>query len=320
MSALRVSFLCALFLIVGYSSQIFIIWPWYSRVPPGPPLNLARLLLPFNFLVGMMLWNYFLTISTDPGRVPDYWNLNAKETKEKLRYCSMCEKYKPPRAHHCATCNRCVLRMDHHCPWLNSCVGHSNYGHYTRFFFYANLTCIYHLAMVSKCLQDRTWVKELSTEVAFVANYAACISTLYNTLNFSTTHFHRLLRNRTVIEILQERKSAAEHTEAKFPYDLGVRCNIESLLGASIWLWWWPCRASGDGLSFSIAEGSEEPWPPQEPDQAMYEIQLPSSCHIGGNVDYNQDVFSFDPKPHDAASLRPRRAILFTASPTADDN
>lgn len=61
--------------------------------------------------------------------------------------------------------------------------------------------------------------------------------------------------------------------EAKFPYvspiiwgmavhspygaqDLGIRRNIESLLGSSIWLWWWPSRASGDGLSFPIVEDS----------------------------------------------------------------
>lgn len=45
MTALRVGFLCALFLIVGYSSQIFIVWPWYGRAPPP---NLAKLLLPFK--------------------------------------------------------------------------------------------------------------------------------------------------------------------------------------------------------------------------------------------------------------------------------
>jgi len=58
-----------------------------------------------------------------------------------------------------------------------------------------------------------------------------------------------------------------------------MRRNIESLLGASVWLWWWSCHISGNGLSFPIAEGSgqsnnlslhdvdmsvEEPWPPRD--------------------------------------------------------
>jgi hypothetical protein len=38
---------------------------------------------------------------------------------------------------------------DHHCPWTNNCIGHFNYGHFIRFLFYVDITCSYHLAMVS---------------------------------------------------------------------------------------------------------------------------------------------------------------------------
>lgn len=32
-------------------------------------------------------------------------------------WCSMCENWKPDRAHHCREIERCVRKMDHFCPW-----------------------------------------------------------------------------------------------------------------------------------------------------------------------------------------------------------
>ncbi len=71
---------------ISYSSQIFIIWPWYGRVLS---VELITLLVPFksvsnsiiykpslnmtSLLVGMLFWNYFLCVYTDPGGVPDDW-------------------------------------------------------------------------------------------------------------------------------------------------------------------------------------------------------------------------------------------------------
>jgi predicted metal-binding protein len=84
----------------------------------------------------MLWWNYYLCVTTDPGRVPDSWVRTSRQTLHKFlelmqtpkqpdtqsgdgyevkkltgspRFCRSCEKYKPPRAHHCKVCNRCVL-------------------------------------------------------------------------------------------------------------------------------------------------------------------------------------------------------------------
>ena len=73
----------------GYSSQIFIIWPWYGR---EVSVDLLKLIIPFkyvrsvvpaymapwsepgySFLLAMLWWNYYLCIVTDPGRVPPQW-------------------------------------------------------------------------------------------------------------------------------------------------------------------------------------------------------------------------------------------------------
>ena len=73
----------------GYSSQIFIIWPWYGS---EVSVDLLKLIMPFKYafsqswsiwdfglkrhcsvLLAMLWWNYYLCIVTEPGRVPPQW-------------------------------------------------------------------------------------------------------------------------------------------------------------------------------------------------------------------------------------------------------
>ncbi|KAF9275918.1 Palmitoyltransferase [Mortierella alpina] len=104
-------------------------------------------LVPFNFSLGMLCWNYYLTMTTDPGSPPLDWNppidgssIEYKRTTHTPRYCRTCDAYKPPRTHHCRTCKKCVLKMDHHCPWVRNCIGFFNYGHFVRFILWTTIT------------------------------------------------------------------------------------------------------------------------------------------------------------------------------------
>ncbi|KAG9087432.1 Palmitoyltransferase [Ceratobasidium sp. 370] len=226
------------------------------------------LLVPFNLLVGMVFWNYILTVRTDPGTTPKGWQPDLRSSEgyevKKLtgapRYCRTCSRYKPPRAHHCRQCKKCVLRMDHHCPWVNNCVGHFNYGHFIRFLFYVDVACSYHLAMVS----TRTWqamtangyFAEPSTgELVFmILNYAACVPVILLVGGFSIYHFYCVSSNQTTIEGWEKDKVA---TLLKFPYHLGTWTNVRAVLGERAWLWCWPQRMRGSGLSFPVAEGTD---------------------------------------------------------------
>ncbi|KAI0720048.1 palmitoyltransferase PFA4 [Cerioporus squamosus] len=310
---LFVLFTTCLISFIAYSSQIFVIWPWYGRVIS---IELLELLLPFNILVGLLLWNYRLCVITDPGSVPPTWRPNVNDDDgyevKKLtrgpRYCRSCENYKPPRAHHCRQCKRCVLRMDHHCPWVNNCVGHFNYGHFIRFLFYVDLACTYHLVMLTKRVMGSTtyWDEPSGRELIFIVlNYATCIPVLLAVGIFSLYHFYALMGNSTTIEGWEKDKVATlvrrgRIHEVKFPYNLGIRRNIESVLGPRPLMWCCPTVPPGDGLKYPLAEGNDsagEEWPPKDPDAYIYpdedpnhQFHLPSSPWTYANGTLNPDL------------------------------
>jgi len=90
---LFVAFTTALIFFISYTPQIFIIWPWYGR---ELSIELFTLLVPFKYdpyepiyavpersrpfrsiFVGILLYNYYLCIVTDPGIAPHNWVRNA---------------------------------------------------------------------------------------------------------------------------------------------------------------------------------------------------------------------------------------------------
>ncbi|KAG9000441.1 Palmitoyltransferase [Tulasnella sp. JGI-2019a] len=267
-----VGFTSALIAFIAYSSQIFIIWPWYGNVFS---IELLALLVPFNFLVGMLWWNYYLTMMTPPGNVPKDWkpDTNSGEGYEvkrltgAARYCRTCDRYKPPRTHHCKECKQCVLRMDHHCPWVNNCVGHYNYGYFIRFLFYVDVSCAYHLIMVTRRVLEASratvYTRDPTTkDVLFIVfNYSACVPVLLIVGVFSIYHFYCVCINATTIEGWEKDKVATlirrgKIREIKFPYNLGTPTNIRTVLGDNPLFWCWPQRMRGSGLRFPVAEGT----------------------------------------------------------------
>lgn len=54
---------------IAYSSQLFIFLPAYGWWT----MESAILLLPLNALIVMVFYNYYLVVTTDPGKIPAYW-------------------------------------------------------------------------------------------------------------------------------------------------------------------------------------------------------------------------------------------------------
>lgn len=48
------------------------------------------------------------------------------QSRDKWRFCTVCEALQPPRSWHCKTCNACILKRDHHCFFTGCCIGHKN--------------------------------------------------------------------------------------------------------------------------------------------------------------------------------------------------
>ncbi|RGB25878.1 DHHC palmitoyltransferase-domain-containing protein [Rhizophagus diaphanus] len=274
---------------LAYTSQIFVFWDFLG----GLNIECLKILIPFNISVILIFWNYYLTCTTDPGRVPADWypkenqeNIELKRSTRAPRYCKTCSAYKPPRSHHCSTCRRCVLKMDHHCPWTNNCVGHYNYGHFIRFVFWVDVACTYHLILLikrtAKMVQDISYYRYEPTtlEMIFIIlNYAAVIPVLLSVGILSLYHFYCTLFNTTTIENWEKDKVSTMVRKGKikqviFPYDIGVYKNIRSVLGYNPLLWCLPQQMDGTGLSYPIAKDSDPTliWPPKDPT-----LSLPSN-------------------------------------------
>lgn len=280
----------SLIAILGYSSQLCIMLPYYHKTPSFSPRALAAVLVPFNLGLLGIFYNYWLCVTTDPGAVPVGWqpewsaldpvaplpadstaeqepSIELKQAIYRPRYCKTCSAFKPPRSHHCKTCRRCVLRMDHHCPWLANCVGHFNYPHFIRFLLYVDITCTYHLLMISCRVLDKfnsyTYWREPSGRelVWLVVNYALCIPVLLLVGVFSGYHFYCVAVNQTTIEGWEKDRTATmvrrgRVRKVKYPYDLGVRRNVREVVGGNPLMWCWPGRAMrGDGLKYPVASG-----------------------------------------------------------------
>jgi palmitoyltransferase len=126
-----------------------------------------------------------------------------------------------------------------------------------------------------------------------ILNYTLCVPVIMAVGMFSLFHFWSIASNTTTIEgwekdkvavlkrkgkirevsslfpLMQDLNAKRCPLQYKYPYDLGVIANVQSVLGKNPLFWCWPQRMHGTGLRYSVGHQLGK-FSDEDPDEARY--------------------------------------------------
>ncbi|KAG1756430.1 DHHC palmitoyltransferase-domain-containing protein [Suillus paluster] len=151
------AFIASLTLVFGLSGVWFgttCVWYWHNESPAVAAVGAYMSLLTASCMLttacrdpGILPRNLDpdppfppRSPSDDAARQPMPRDLKVRNDSVRVKYCSTCKTYRPPRSSHCKMCDNCVDGCDHHCQWVNNCIGRRNYTFFFAFLVSAVLT------------------------------------------------------------------------------------------------------------------------------------------------------------------------------------
>jgi len=174
---------------------------------------------------------------------PRYYDLVLRGHPFKLKYCTTCNIYRPPRCTHCSVCDNCIERFDHHCPWIGNCIGKRNYRWFYCFVsstgtlnFFVLATSVSHVAVLTTEFKEAMNLgsgdglleamreEPLSTSLAI---YSAAI--VWFTVGLCLYHAYLICTNQTTYEQIKGVYSTGAN-----PFHRGVPGNCLDILCSRI--------------------------------------------------------------------------------------
>ncbi|KAK3717630.1 Palmitoyltransferase pfa5 [Vermiconidia calcicola] len=177
------------------------------------PIAYYLLLLP----VGITYLRLLIVVWRQPGYVPtgsprdgtevepasgieEFWQRDvfACDARGLPIWCSICNTWKPDRAHHNQDVGRCTMKMDHFCPWVGGIVGERSLKFFVQFNFYSFLLCAYGMSVLAYFVAERKRGANLNVHW-LVALGLAAFFTLF-TFGIVANSIWMVFRNVTTIE------------------------------------------------------------------------------------------------------------------------
>ncbi|KAI0062322.1 hypothetical protein BV25DRAFT_1804263 [Artomyces pyxidatus] len=223
------AFIGTLALVFGISGVWFgttCVWWWHNESPAVAIIGAYMCLLTISLMLstaftdpGILPRNldpdppYPATSPSDGGvRVPLPRDLKLRSGVVRVKYCTTCQTYRPPRSSHCKMCDNCVDGCDHHCQWVNNCVGRRNYTYFFSLLLVVTLTlCLVivtsalHLYLLTR-MQHLDFRHAISSGAGSAVAFSISVVVIWPVGALLSYHMRLLFLNITTIE--QIRNSA----------------------------------------------------------------------------------------------------------------
>ncbi|OVA11484.1 zinc finger protein [Macleaya cordata] len=190
-----------------------------------------------------VLINLIIVSTIDPGIIPrnmtstinriqfvriKSMRLVINGVKVKLKFCRICNIYRPPRSCHCAICDNCVQKFDHHCPWIGQCIGLRNYRFYLIFIFSALIFFIYIFAFscrkINRRMSETGLFRTFGNCPETFALASFCFVGMWFLGGLAIFHIYLIMLNQTAYENFRR-----HHVDYPNPYNKGILSNIKEV-------------------------------------------------------------------------------------------
>lgn len=169
---------------------------------------------------------------------PRYYDLILRGHPFRLKYCTTCNIYRPPRCTHCSVCENCIERFDHHCPWIGNCVGKRNYWLFYSFVsltgtlnVFVLATSISHLVLLCQMYQEEgqaggdAFLRALKEQPLSAVLALYSVGIVWFTFGLCMYHNYLVATNQTTYEQIKGTYSSGNN-----PFDRGILGNYMDVL------------------------------------------------------------------------------------------